>query len=402
MDARGKPSPMNNNIVSRVECLDGLRGLAALWVLLGHCVILSGLSLPVIDKPDLGVDLFMMLSGFLMVFHYRLRAAREPWTEAGTWLKFWARRYFRIAPLYYLMLALALAAGSAILGWRAESDSFVHIPLQAPQSYLDTSLANIATHVTFLFGLMPAYVLRTPLPDWSLGLEMQFYAVFPALMLMTRRLGWTGSIILICLAAAIVTHATWHYSLHYALPSFLPLKIDIFLAGMLLAESCRQGRWTAGLYLLLALVLALQPFQGEGSLLRLAVREILVLTFFALVLHRFLPAPLGNGIGKVAAMLGKNPFRWMGDVSYSVYLLHLPILAPIIAFLVSHYGHGISASTRCAILFLTASAVVYPLSWLTYRFIEIPGQAAGRVFLRSLSGKSVDARTDRPESLAAP
>ncbi|MBH9538896.1 acyltransferase, partial [Novosphingopyxis sp. YJ-S2-01] len=58
----------------RVACLDGLRGLAALWVLFGHLVILTGFRLPVLSKPDLGVDLFILLSGFLMVFQYRLRA----------------------------------------------------------------------------------------------------------------------------------------------------------------------------------------------------------------------------------------------------------------------------------------------------------------------------------------
>ena len=45
----------------RVDCLDGLRGLAALWVLVGHAHILTGFSLPVIGDPDLGVDLFIMI-----------------------------------------------------------------------------------------------------------------------------------------------------------------------------------------------------------------------------------------------------------------------------------------------------------------------------------------------------
>jgi peptidoglycan/LPS O-acetylase OafA/YrhL len=231
---------------------------------------------------------------------------------------------------------------------------------------------------------------------------MQFYAVFPVLMLLTRKIGWIGFGVIICLAAALITRVTWHYSIHYPLPSLLPFKIDIFAVGMLLAESCRRDRRTAALYFFLALVLALEPFQGEGSQIRVAVREGLVLAFFALIHHQALPAFLGAGMGRLASLLGKNPFRWMGDVSYSVYLLHVPIMAPIIALLVSRYGHDISPFTRCAILFLAVSAIVYPLSWLTYNLIELPGQAAGRRLLRSLSKKTIDARTDRPESLAAP
>ena len=393
---------MTTSTPPRVECLDGLRGLAALWVLTGHCVLLSGWSLPVIDKPDLGVDLFMMLSGFLMVFDYYLRAEKEPWTEPETWMKFWARRFFRIAPLYYVMLALAMILGTVLLAGRAQSAALLHLAPQTSESYTDAGPANILTHLTFVFGLLPAYAMRTPLPDWSLGLEMQFYAAFPALMLMTRKLGWTGAVVLIALVAALVTHATWHYEIRYPLPSFLPFKIDIFLAGMLLAESCRRGPRTAGFYLVLALILAAGPFQGEASLVRLAVREILVLAFFALILHRFLPVPFGNCAGKVAAILGSNPFRWLGEISYSVYLLHVLILAPVIAFVVRYYGHDISAPTRFAIVSLAVMALTYPLAWLTYRFIEIPGQAAGRLFLRRISGKAIDARTDRPESLAAP
>src|SRR3546814_12877049 len=67
----------SNMDVRRVECLDGLRGLAALWVLVGHMMILTGFRLPLMSKPDLGVDLFIMLSGFLMMFQYRLRRSEE-------------------------------------------------------------------------------------------------------------------------------------------------------------------------------------------------------------------------------------------------------------------------------------------------------------------------------------
>src|SRR3546814_12295768 len=74
--------------IRRVECLDGLRGVAALWVLLGHMMILTGFRLPLMSKPDLGVDLFILLSGFLMMFQYRLRAGREDWNAPGTWTAF--------------------------------------------------------------------------------------------------------------------------------------------------------------------------------------------------------------------------------------------------------------------------------------------------------------------------
>ncbi|WP_352458966.1 MULTISPECIES: acyltransferase family protein [unclassified Mesorhizobium] len=74
-------------------------------------MLLTGWQIPIVGEPDLGVDLFIMLSGFLMVFHYQLRQEKEPWQRPETWLKFWTRRYFRIAPVFYVMLFLALALG---------------------------------------------------------------------------------------------------------------------------------------------------------------------------------------------------------------------------------------------------------------------------------------------------
>ena len=81
-----------------IGALDGLRGGAALWVLIGHATILTGTRIPILSKPDLAVDLFMMLSGFLMCFHYLERRETEPWHRRSTWTLFWTRRFFRIAP----------------------------------------------------------------------------------------------------------------------------------------------------------------------------------------------------------------------------------------------------------------------------------------------------------------
>ncbi|WP_352655912.1 acyltransferase [Mesorhizobium sp. M0317] len=220
---------------SRIECLDGLRALAAIWVLVGHCMLLTGWQIPIVGEPDLGVDLFIMLSGFLMVFHYQLRQEKEPWLRPETWLKFWTRRYFRIAPLFYVMLFLALALGPYLYDCRIIIDDFLSRSHQAPERYLDGSLKNIVAHLTFLFGLVPNLAYRTPLPDWSLGLEMQFYAVFPAVMLLVRRLDWMRSALVVAAAGCVIVFAMRLLSIHFPMPSFLPLKIQIFLCGMLLA-----------------------------------------------------------------------------------------------------------------------------------------------------------------------
>src|SRR3546814_20344592 len=72
---------------------------------------ISDCSSDVCSSDLLGADLFILLSGFLMMFQYRLRAGREDWNAPGTWTAFWTRRFFRLAPLFYVTLAAALLAG---------------------------------------------------------------------------------------------------------------------------------------------------------------------------------------------------------------------------------------------------------------------------------------------------
>ncbi|TIP53796.1 MAG: acyltransferase [Mesorhizobium sp.] len=372
---------------SRIECLDGLRATAALWVLVGHCLLLTGWHLPVLGDPALGVDLFIMLSGFLMVFHYQLRQDKEPWQRPETWLKFWTRRYFRIAPLFYVMLFFALALGPYVYESRTVIDAFVGRVPQAPERYLDSSLKNIFAHLTFLFGVSPNFAYRTPLPDWSLGLEMQFYAVFPALMLAVRRFGWLWSALVAAALGALAVVVLKSMSVHFPMPSFLPLKIQVFLCGMLLAGVLGQSQPRPLLHLALAMALAAIPFGDGHGLEKFLIREALVLGFFALVLYRMLPGTSGVVTRKVAVALGGGIFHVLGELSYSIYLIHLLVLLPVAAFVITRYGDGLGAPLRFAIVLAIVLPVVCLLSFVTYRLIEMPGQQLGRMVLRGFARK---------------
>ncbi|WP_042776853.1 acyltransferase family protein, partial [Sinorhizobium fredii] len=247
---------------TRIDCLDGLRGLASLWVMIGHALLLTGWRLPVLSEPDLGVDLFIMLSGFLMVFHYQLRAGKEPWDLTSTWVSFWIRRFLRIAPLYYLLLAIAFILGAWLFESRMVIDAFLGRTPQAPQRYLDNGLTNGLMHVSFLFGLSPDYAYRTPLPDWSIGLEMQFYAAFPFIMLLLKKAGWLKGALFTAIIAAGIVSAANLLGIHFPMPAFLPLKMHIFLCGMLLALGLHADGPKAALHGGAAMALALLPIGG--------------------------------------------------------------------------------------------------------------------------------------------
>ena len=384
--------------IRRVECLDGLRGVAALWVLAGHMMILTGFRLPLVSKPDLGVDLFILLSGFLMMFQYRLRAASEDWNAPGTWAAFWTRRFFRLAPLFYVTLAAALIAGPAIYADRVAIDSFLGQGLQPAERYTDASLTNIALHLSFLFGLLPDYAFRTPLPDWSLGLEMQFYLLFPFLVLLGRRIGWMRSALVAAGGGVVIALVAAAAGLDYPMPSFLPLKLQLFLAGMLIAagpDARGAGLWSR---LGVAMLLAAIPIGGEQDPLHLAVRELLVFGFFVLVHLRSV-----GPIGWVSRLLGSRPFYWLGELSYGTYLIHLLILQPAAAAVIEGFDPALGAIGRFVLSGALVVPVTYALAYVTYRLVELPGQRLGKAVIGRAIGAGV-ARADRtvPEKLAAP
>jgi peptidoglycan/LPS O-acetylase OafA/YrhL len=367
---------------SRIGSLDGLRGLAALWVLVGHAMLLTGWHLPLIGDPDLGVDLFIMLSGFLMVFHYQLRENKEPWGDVSTWSSFWTRRFFRIAPLYYVMLAIAIALGPLIFESRMTIDHFLNVTPQMPERYLDGSLENILLHVSFLFGLSPGHAFRTPLPDWSISLEMQFYAVLPFLMLFVQRLGWLrASIGIVVLGVAIAT-AVRVAGVNFPMPAFLPLKMHVFAAGMLLAGALNARRERALLHYALALAFVAIPIGGGMTVLREIVRLGLVTAFFALIFHAHLPRQLANPLNRISEFMGNRFCHELGELSFGAYLIHLLIMQPVIAELMQAYGHSISNFQRFLLSIAITIPITYALSAIGHRFIEMQGQKIGRALTK--------------------
>jgi peptidoglycan/LPS O-acetylase OafA/YrhL len=88
--------------------LNLIRGFLAMYVLFGHCANATGASLKLLQGAGHAVDVFMLLSGFLMALNFHVREKIEPWGKASTLVSFYTRRFFRIAPVYYLFLFFAI------------------------------------------------------------------------------------------------------------------------------------------------------------------------------------------------------------------------------------------------------------------------------------------------------
>lgn len=381
--------------MNKVDSLDGLRGIAALWVVFGHAMILTGWRLPIIGQPDLGVDLFILLSGFLMVFQANLRSAKESWSDKRTWVGFWIRRFFRIAPLYYVLLFIALLLGPAIYDARVGIDTMLGRSLQASSRYEDASPTNIVLHVTFLFGLLPQYAFRTPLPDWSIGLEMQFYAAFPFIYLIARRMGWAIAMVSLAACGAAIAIGLNAAGIGFPMPAFLALKIHVFAAGMLVAAALNTGRNTMALYLALALALVAVPIGGNPDFRHLLTRGAIVMVFFALVHWRSI-----GSVDVANRLLASPPLRWLGEMSFGVYLFHLLFMQHTAAwtFTLSY----LSSAERFALTCIITLPLSYVAAALTYRFVEMPGQAVGKRAASRIVGNRSAMMQTSAESIAAP
>lgn len=356
----------------RLGSLDGLRGLMSLWVVVGHVCAFSGFnSIPVIRSPHYAVDGFMILSGFLMAYHYTLREKKEPWTSWRTWLAFYIRRFFRISPLYYLLLIPAYLFcgyffhfGTVVAESVARSD---------PPPYPGTiDITHIGLRLTYLFGLFPKYHNVLVVPDWSLSLEMQFYFVFPFLMLAARRFGWAAFAV-VATGIWLIAHLPWlGYAQQFTQNSPLPLSLVWFAVGMVWARAiavrgAERTRWA-----LLGAAL---------SLVSLDPHDIILVAVFAWVLFSHGKLSFGKSALFARRLLSGKVSHLLAEASYSVYLVHLMILVPVSYFVCTrmHFGVGVRFILYLSITCLISYSLAVPFHWIERMGIKIGKQLSGGV-----------------------
>ncbi len=373
---------------SHLPWLDGLRGGAAVWVLLSHVQILSGLhSVPILSWGNLAVDLFMMLSGFLMAHHYIERRNAEPWNSKKTIGLFWIRRFFRIAPLFYFLLIIAFLIGPWLNECRNAIAAVWPTTATTPERYTDNSLLNFLTHITFIFGFLPSFSFRSPLPDWSIGLEMQFYLFFPLIMLLFSTLGALRTTLLLlitCLAMRFFFH---DFMRAFPMPSFLPLKLYVFMIGIWIAVSRSQGSMKTGFLIAMAISGLWLLIERDQSAV---ARIFLIIAMFYLMDNGTMPFSLAfrKVIEFTRRVLSNRISRFLGDTSYSSYLLHLLIVLPIAAWLVGFNQYlALSGGLRFLTCLVLCLPLIYLGSWLLYNVLEIKGIALGKHFLSVIKNK---------------
>ena len=373
------PNP-SNYLDKQLTSLDGFRGFLAVWVYLGHLATAVGFSNYFLNMHALAVDVFMVLSGFLMVYTWKKSLEDTKILDAQTVQSFYLMRFFRIAPLYYLLLLVSYLVLPQ-LGQMHDDirNTFPPIWAQGLSEYASKIGWNFDTwrwlylHASFAFGLVPGMEASTPLPDWSLSVEMQFYLILPVLLLSLTRLPLLTLPSIAALLAILSPDLFGAYLIpgswaHFGQPSVLSYRLNAFVAGMLLAVWMRKregGKCSARTSVLMMMGIGL-------CLVPLSKPVILIyFLFVALVLKKIPP---------MTSLLSYKPFKLIGDISYSIYLSHTLVVIPVVYCLIQYLVViDLSPQQRFGIAVVATAPVVFVFSYVLYRVVEYPGIRLGKV-----------------------
>ena len=355
--------------LEQLASLTPLRGLAALWVVIFHFCWYFPAVHPerytgAVYKGYLAVDMFFVLSGFVITHVYKESFARR--VTGRHYRDFLKARVARIYPLHITVLLLFVAAATAE---RAASyalrGSFEPMPLLG-----ERSVGAFFANLVMLQGLW-ARELSWNDPAWSISLEFLAYLLFPLFFPMLWRAGpaakaGLGGLLLVALGwLAYRTGGYFNqWNGTYAILRCLPE----FLAGMLLYSAYQSGIFASllGADAALAVVVLLL-----AALLHVGAPDLAIIPLFPLLIL----AAVRN-TGRFSPLLNSPPLMWLGDISYSLYLLHWFVL-----FVTTEIGRRLPgldfaklplAPSLALIAALIAVSLV--LATLSFRFIEVTGR----------------------------
>lgn len=362
---------------------DGLRGLLAMWVALAHLICWCGYGRlagtgkvgklwEVFTGADAAAEAFIILSGFAIATLLQ--------NDRAGYGRYMMRRAFRIYPVYIVCLGLAIwlapATGMLIQQMPWTGDYYLGWQATAQAAQDANPDGHIWAHVFLLHGLLPKAMLEGVsvtylMPAWSIGLEEQFYLAAPLLLWMLHR-GWGLVAVLLLAVAGQVFQSQWNNPMNASLPFWLPF----FLVGI---GSSYVARWVqqsdAGADKMSA-ALAFGPLVLAAFISKTPLPFLIWGTVFPVALGAWKSfAPRTGRL--ISAALCHPAAQWLGNISYSVYLLHWPVIIMLLGML-HRYQPGMPQAWVFGYLMTVGVAVILVVSWAMHAVIEQPFIVWGR------------------------
>ncbi len=386
MDKKDLPDPNH-----RIMVLDGIRALAILLVMFHHALIFPNGSIiyeflnRILDRMSCGVDLFFVLSGYLIT-GILIRSKDDP----HFFRNFYARRTLRIFPLYYAYLLAYYIFVVHFKVVRFDAGKTLEATKELPWVW------SYATN--FLIAIKNNYITASINHFWTLALEEQFYLIWPVVIFIVSRRAslfvCAGTVILVLCLRAIWLHSFG--GLHYAMHVMLPFRADSFALGGLTAVAWGDHRTRApvvkiaraaivGGLAAAALAWFLLP-STTMSWMSSEFRYTALAMFFAATIVLAQAQPPTALFNKLSA---SRTMRFFAKYSYALYVIHYPLniacrrlLPPMKLEQFVHSALG--ASILEAFIVISLSSVLSYLSWhlfekhflLLKRFFEYRSSSA--------------------------
>lgn len=353
--------------ISRFEYIDALRGMAVFLVILCHC---HQVAMPVYHRAlafsaslgARGVQLFFIISAFTLCYSKTKRASQGETSN----ISFFIRRYFRLAPMYYLGIIYFIFQSTIDSTYWIDGD-------------LGLTTGNVLSNVFFLNSLSPYWIDSIVPGGWSISVEFIFYLLFPLIFNRVRSLVTSINLLMISIIIQIVTstllktfplveedHLWSDYLFHY-----LPNQLPVFCLGIIAFQLIFKSDF---------------KWKGFNRILA-AVTLILLVVFWKFVtLHHIV---IGMAFMVLMIFMSKGKFTflvnsvstYLGKVSYSAYLVHFVILFFIDRLGYIHLfetGNVWMSFLNFSIIFIVTIILTTGLSTITYKLIEKPFMKLGQ------------------------
>ena len=338
----------------RISQLDGLRGIAILLVLAWHYghAIKGDPFAPLFTLAWSGVDLFFVLSGFLLggiLIDHR--------NSASYFTPFYARRFFRIVPIYLLVLVIGRMGddGNLSLGWYL---SFTQNLYMAAHAQWDIWQAQ----------------------TWSLAVEEQFYLMLPLVIRFVPRKALAHALVALVVAAPISRLLLFCWPVKarllpmrcFCLAAWIVCYSEFLCAYLLrephwrkvLSESIPALKWFAAILLGLLLLCANRG-RGFNSVFMAVPGLTLIAALYAILLLIVL---LDSGL--LTRLMKRPVLRQFGTWAYCIYLIHILVPTWLFSFLLGR--RFVIDDGRSVALFFASFATVIACAALSWRYIEAP------------------------------
>lgn len=352
----------------KYEYLDSMRGIAILLVVLGHVGNMIGEQTypyfpsflqEFIYNGHLGVQMFFVVSAFTLMMSYENRRGETQATK-----KFFIRRFFRIAPMYYIAIIVTslqmIDFNFANFDWNTfHKTAFV-------------------TNALFINSLSPSTINNFVIGGWSISVEFMFYLMFPLVCAKIKSLNGfiTFTSLTLLLSSLLLfllrgTSVDGNEFLRYYFFNHLP----VFGLGLTAYWINKEGANAAVKPKVLLLLLA-TIFIYCFAQMPYAFLYSLVYFMILMVQSR-----------KEYSFLSNKVFAKIGKVSFSLYLVHFALMDLIERWNLLRFINitdVFSAYANFIILFILLSVASYLISWVTYHYIEVKGQNIGRAIIKRM------------------